>query len=165
MNAHEPGTVARIDVGRDHRDHRDLLGLAGWNGSWGWVRTCEDGTGDPPPSVSVASGVAVSNIRPLIVLELDDPALTVAAVRSAVRYVGPALLLAGLASQIEAQITPPVSPTPEPTGRFAVVTDADGREGLRHGDGGWRDIAGVRYPSGWSQFTQPVTVHYAGLDS
>ncbi len=157
MNAYEPGTVAvatvrgveGVRVMRAMRIKTENITVFGWRSA------------EAVRNNVLHSDNRVIDVRPLIVLDLDDPAQTVAVLRYW-QQSGHGKL-ADLADAIEAQATPPVPPTPEPTGRGAYVTDAQGVEFRRDCNGDWAADWIYQSARPWADLAQPVTVHYAGL--
>lgn len=108
----------------------------------------------------------VTDVRPLVVLDLDDPRVVWAYLCSAAAESALSVRVRNtckvIADQIEAQTRPAI---PEPQGRYAVVVDADGEEWVRWSDEWW-----MRYTDGdegwahreWSELA-PVRVLSEGV--
>jgi hypothetical protein len=137
-----------------------------WNGDvvhgvWGPGACFTDGTQDFTPG-------KVTSFRPLVVLDLPDPAVTLTALRAEIAGMahGPIRrALEGLANQIGAQTRPPRPP--EPTGWGAVVVDGQGRRwrlGQSAGDRCWWGQGHKVGVARWSDIPGPVRVLWDGTD-
>lgn len=149
MSIYEPGTVAEI----------------GWPMTSGRGRERAMFDGDFWHTESGISALAerVTDVRPLVVLDLDDPAARVKTLRIIANgmcgdYQRRALT--DLADQIEAQTRPRI---PEPRGQWAVV-EATGVHSNRFqavrwtdiGDRAWLDASGTWFE--WSDLVDPILI-------
>lgn len=166
MSTYMPGTIAHIDISAAGRG----TVVAIWTGVfWAWVP--KDGSG-PFEGMSKCHATAPADVRPLVVLDLDDPTLSGnygARVTNLLDHLRRGTNVAQhLADQIEAQTKPPRIPEP---GLWGVVetTFKDGRS--RHGwavrrltDGGsdWQDGSGDYHR--WDDLINPTLIR-EGVES
>lgn len=129
---YEVGTVARIDVDYGNQGFNDAVALRISDS----VRT-----GWAADNGAFARDHEVKNVRPLVVLDLSDPADDVAHLRQCgCDNSSNCAAARKIAGQIEAQTRPPQMP--QPTGLGAVVKDRWGHQFVRTStDGGiWWNV-------------------------
>ncbi len=140
MSGYTPGTVGVATV-RGVKDVRVMRLPTG--SSWALDRTVDGG--EPGTFRDTAADIEVTDVRPLVVLDLGDwTPESVAAIPAWLRdrcYDSPTeSCLRRIATQIEVQTRPPKPP--EPTGLGAVVKDRQGHVWVRihesYGDLLWR---------------------------
>ena len=138
MSTYEPGTVAVATV-RGVKGLR-VVRIATAHVATAWLTPCET-----PDGYRWHSDFDVTDVRPLVVLDLAHPALTAAVLRQVGEYIRKQhktsveddQIADFIADQIEAQTKPPRIPEP---GLWGVVEADTGEKFLRADGGIWRSV-------------------------